>query len=89
MSIVAVPWRAAESAARCSGQAPHTTTGSVSPSATHCHRGNCSAGTIDSTTTGTASATQAAARAAAEASRADSSASSSCGGAAGVIGTAV
>ena len=35
VSIVAVPWRRFLAAARCSGQAPQTTAGAASASATH------------------------------------------------------
>ena len=58
MSIVAAPWPSPASAARCSGQAPQTATGTASSRLTHCQPVNCSAGTIANTITATASGTQ-------------------------------
>ncbi len=54
VSMVDEPCRPARHAARWNGQAPHVTTGSASTATTHCQPSNCSAGIIDSATTGTA-----------------------------------
>ena len=54
VSMVTAPWRRFTAAARWNGQAPQSTTGAASASETHCHCGNCSAGTIASAITGTA-----------------------------------
>ncbi len=56
VSMVAVPCRAFAAAARWNGQAPQTATGVASAKASHCQCGKCSAGTMDSASTGTASA---------------------------------
>ena len=55
VSIVDAPCRAARNAAAWNGHAAHVTTGSESAATTHCQPVNCSAGTIDSATTGTVS----------------------------------
>ena len=55
VSIVAVPWRRFAQAARWNGQPPQTTTGVASWSASHCQLSNCSAGIIESSSTGSAS----------------------------------
>ena len=56
--MVAVPCRRFAHAARWKGQAPHTTTGVASWSASHCQLSNCSAGTMERSRTGSASAAQ-------------------------------
>ncbi len=53
--MVAAPCRAFVKAARWKGSPPQTTTGEARVSASHCQLSNCSAGIIDSRTTGTAS----------------------------------
>ncbi len=53
VSIVDAPCRAARAAAVWNGHAPHVTTGSAAAATTHCQPVNCSAGIIDSATTGT------------------------------------
>ena len=52
VSIVAVPWRRFAQAARWNGQAPQSTTGVASLSASHCQLSNCSAGIIETSRTG-------------------------------------
>ncbi len=52
VSIVLAPCRALTTAARWNGQAPQTATGLAMVSASHCQLSNCSAGTIDSRSTG-------------------------------------
>ncbi len=52
VSIVAVACLRFAHAARWNGSAPHTTTGEASVSASHCQLSNCSAGTIDTSSTG-------------------------------------
>ena len=56
VSMVVEPCRRFTSAARWNGQPPHKMTGVPSASASHAHPVNCSAGTIDSTSSGTLSA---------------------------------
>ena len=55
VSIVAVACRRFAHAARWNGQAPHRTTGVASCSASHCQLSNCSAGIIESSSTGSES----------------------------------
>ena len=62
VSIVAAPWRRLASAARWNGHAPQITTGEASARASHCQSSNCSAGTIDSRSTGTLSAAETSSR---------------------------
>ena len=54
VSIVAVPWRRFAQAARWNGQAPQSTTGVAKLSASHCQLSNCSAGIIETSSTGSA-----------------------------------
>ena len=54
--MVVAPWRRLVHVAWWNGHAPHTTTGEASVKASHIHSSNCSAGIIESATTGTASA---------------------------------
>ena len=50
--MVAAPWRRLAHAARWKGSAPQTTTGEASVRDTHCQSSNCSAGTMDTRSTG-------------------------------------
>ena len=50
---MAAAWRTLSQAARWNGHAAHVTTGAASVSDSHCQASNCSAGIIDSATTGT------------------------------------
>ena len=52
MSIVAAPCLRFAHAALWNGHAPHSTTGVARFSASHCQLSNCSAGTIDMSSTG-------------------------------------
>jgi hypothetical protein len=63
VSIVAVRCRRLAHAARWKGQAPQRTTGVASARASHCHRSNCQAGTIDRATSGTVRTAETASRA--------------------------
>ncbi len=56
VSMVVVPCRALVQAAWWKLRPSHSTTTLESTSATHCQAGNCSAGTMDTTTTGMLSA---------------------------------
>ena len=82
VSIVAVAWRRLRQAATWNGQAPQTATGAASVSASHCQSSNCSAGTIDSSTTGTDSSAE-------MTTRSRSGRDSSTSGAAGSVPSAV
>ena len=57
VSIVAAPWRAFFHAARWNGHAAQMATGAVSIRQIHCQLRNCSAPTIEITSTGTPSTT--------------------------------
>ena len=56
--MVRPPWRRLTAAAPWNGQPPQSTTGVASTRETHCQAGNCSAGTMASTTTGTVCAAE-------------------------------
>ena len=58
VSMVAAPWRRLTQAARWNGHAPQITTGVASCSASHCQLSNCSAGIIDTRSTGSDSAAE-------------------------------
>ena len=55
VSMVEAPCRAARNAARWNGQAAQVATGRASAATTHCQPVNCSAGIIESSSTGTVS----------------------------------
>ena len=58
VSIVAVPWRRLAHAARWNGHAPQSTTGVARFSASHCQLSNCSAGIIETSSTGSDSSAE-------------------------------
>ena len=58
VSIVAVPWRRLAHAARWNGHAPQMTTGVARFSASHCQLSNCSAGIIETSSTGSESSAE-------------------------------
>ncbi|CAB4908947.1 unannotated protein [freshwater metagenome] len=82
VSIVLAPCRAFTAAARWKGQAPQTATGLARVRASHCQLSNCSAGTIDSTSTGRASAAETSSRCRRSRSSSGCSSSASSSGAA-------
>ena len=55
--MVASAWRRFLQAVRWNGHADHVATGVANTSATHCHARNCSAGIIETSSTGTPSTT--------------------------------
>ena len=58
VSIVALPCRRFVHAARWNGQPPHSTTGVARLSASHCQLSNCSAGIIETSSTGSDSSAE-------------------------------
>ena len=80
--MLAMKRRALCSATLWNGHAPHTATGDARVSASHCQFVNCSAGIIESTSTGTVSTAE-------MMSRCRSGARSSTGGATGAVDAAL